>query len=166
MIDYAARVEDDRVADLAMGANERAGGYDDITPQRRILCDVRRRVNRVGRLDAAVFQMPRELATDSVMTDGDNAQFYSEFLAQAREIIRRADDGNAVDVSAMRFGVGIDESDGFARAAVLQDVQNDPAMPAASEDDAAGAILRSFRKHIKSYRRIGTGTLADVGMRG
>lgn len=140
VVDDAAGVEDDGVADLAMGANECTGGDDDVSAQGGLMGDVCGGVDGVDELKAGSFAGVCESAADAVFSDGDDGGFDVVLVAEAFDLVDVAEDGHAVNAPAMGVGIRVEKPDDVVLAGGGENIENDPAVSSATDDDAIHAV--------------------------
>ena len=145
VIDYAARVEDHRIADLTMGADQGPGGDDDVPSEGHVAGQVGRRMNRVDQFQADLFQPIGESPAHAVVPHGHDAALQVETAPDSRQVVRVAQDGKPVYASAVDLSVRVDEADDLIPTGVEEHVEDDPSVATASQDDTLGFPLGRCR---------------------
>ena len=120
-----------------MGADQRAGSHNDVPSECGITRQVGRRMDRVDELKPHRFDAPSQRPPRAVISDGNNAAVDVMLRAEARQIIRSAQRLQSVDSTVQQLWMGINEADQIETAVVAKDVENDPPVPAATEDDTS-----------------------------
>lgn len=134
VIDDAACVKDGIVADLAMGADERAGGDDDAFAQRGIGGKLGRRVDGIFQFEAALFDEFAHGAADAVVADGDDRAADVPVM-KVGENGDVAEDGEAVDSAAVERLIVVEKADRFEPLGLEKDIEDDPPVSARAEND-------------------------------
>lgn len=149
VVDDASGIEDDRVADLAMCANDYSGSDYDVTPEGSVVCEGSRGVDRIDQVQAIALDLSGEPPAHAVVADRDDDAGDVEFLGEAWKVVDKTAYGNSVDATAVDVGVIVEKGDDLVAAVLKKDVEDDAAVsPGAEDDDPLAGLLRFETSHV------------------
>ena len=154
MVDHAAGVENDGIADLAIGAHDHAGGDDDVASDGGVVGDGSGGVNRGDQADAALLDGSGEPAPGAVIADRDDNSLNIKRLRDLGQVVDAPQYRHTVDAAAVNVRVRVEEPDDLVLARLEQDVQHDAAVTAGAEDQDTRHVMEwELRHSTELYRR-------------
>src|SRR6185295_16912933 len=100
VIDNAAGVEDGVIADLAVSADQGAGGDDHISAERDVMSQIGRRVDRIDEFKAHFADLIGKGPADAIVAYGDDGAVHA-LGAKVGQGVDAADNGHAVHSPAV-----------------------------------------------------------------